>query len=113
MGNKQSKLSPEAAKLAEQIFRTMDLDNSGSIDKQETLKFWKSNYAKINTEEIFKAVDTDKSGTIEFDEWMEFWGAVKNAGHSDKEIIAELESLKDRKAWVSFCNVNPSRNFKV
>ena len=73
----------------------------------------KSNFAKLNTEEIFKSVDMDQSGTIEFEEWMKFWTAVKSAGHSDKEIIEELELLKDGKAWVSFGNVNPSRNLKI
>ena len=40
MGGKQSKLSPQAAKIAQEIFNMMDVDGSGSIDKQETLKFW-------------------------------------------------------------------------
>ena len=55
----------------------------------------------------------DNSGTIEYEEWMQFWSAVKNAGHSDKEIIEELECLRDGKAWVSFGDVNPSRNLKI
>lgn len=72
----------------------------------------KSNFAKLNTEEVFKAVDVDQSGTIEFEEWMRFWSAVKSAGHSDKEIVEELECLRDGKAWVSFANVNPSKSSK-
>ena len=55
----------------------------------------------------------DNNGTIEFEEWMQFWAAVKSAGHSDKEIIEELELLKDGKAWVSFGDVNPSKNLKI
>jgi len=43
MGNKQAKLGPQAAKLAEEVFRMMDVDGSGTIDKQETLKFWYDN----------------------------------------------------------------------
>lgn len=113
MGNKNGKLGPKATKVAEEVFKIMDIDGSGSIDRQETLKFWKSNFAKLNTEEIFKAVDTDQNGTIEFEEWMKFWVAVKSAGHSDKDIIEELELLRDGKAWVSFGDVNPSKNYKV
>jgi len=40
MGNKSAKLNPQAAKLATEVFNMMDVDGSGSIDKQETLKFW-------------------------------------------------------------------------
>lgn len=67
----------------------------------------------MNTEEVFKAVDFDNNGTIEFEEWMQFWSTVKHAGHSDKEIIEELELLKEGKAWVSFNDVNPSRNLRI
>ena len=40
MGNKHAKLSPQASKLAQEVFGMMDVDGSGTIDKQETLKFW-------------------------------------------------------------------------
>lgn len=40
MGAKQSKLSARATKIAQEVFDMMDVDGSGSIDKQETLKFW-------------------------------------------------------------------------
>lgn len=40
MGNKQAKLNPQASKIAQEVFNMMDVDGSGSIDKQETLKFW-------------------------------------------------------------------------
>lgn len=43
MGNKNAKLSPKAAKVAEEVFRMMDVDNSGTIDREETLKFWSVN----------------------------------------------------------------------
>ena len=47
MGNKQAKLNPQAHKIAAEVFNMMDVDGSGSIDKQETLKFW---YAKQEVE---------------------------------------------------------------
>ena len=43
MGNRQAKLSPQASKIAQEVFNMMDVDGSGSIDKQETLKFWFAN----------------------------------------------------------------------
>lgn len=72
------------------MFRKIDVDGSKSIDKNETLKYWNSNFAKLNTEELFAAVDVDNSGTITESEWIGFWVAVKNAGHSEEEISEEV-----------------------
>jgi Ca2+-binding EF-hand superfamily protein len=79
------------------VFKRIDTDGSGTIDKSETIKFWlifftllfilkcivfltififnhrKSNFAKVNTEELFRAVDLDNNGDISEEEWMEFW----------------------------------------
>ena len=68
----------------------MDVNNSGSIDKQETLKFWSTNFAKLNTQALFNSVDFDKSGEITCDEWLAFWEIVKKSGHTDKEIDNEV-----------------------
>ena len=35
------------------IFQKIDIYNKGSIDKERTLQFWKSNFAKINTDALF------------------------------------------------------------
>lgn len=53
------------------------MDGNKSIDKEETLKFWKSNFAKINTDELFKNVDIDNNGEISESEWIKFWSAIK------------------------------------
>ncbi|EDK31285.1 EF-hand protein (macronuclear) [Tetrahymena thermophila SB210] len=103
MGNSSSnQLSPELANKIMGVFRKIDTDGSKCIDKEETLKFWKSNYAKVNTDELFKAVDVDNSGTITEDEWMEFWNSVKKAGYSEQEIEEELEGLLEGFSWVYF-----------
>jgi len=107
MGNKGSKteLSDEAREKVLTVFRKIDVDGSKSIDKAETLKFWKSNFAKLNTDALFKAVDADNSGTISEDEWIYFWEEVKKAGHTDKEILEELDNLMEGDSWVYFDKV--------
>ncbi|EGR33555.1 hypothetical protein IMG5_049300 [Ichthyophthirius multifiliis] len=80
----------------------MDGDGSKCIDKVETLKYWKSNFAKVNTDALFKAVDIDNSGTITQDEWMEFWHDVKRQGYSEEEIEEEIENLLEGFSWVHF-----------
>ena len=62
MGNTKAKLSPELEKRVRDIFEKIDADHSGTIDKEETLKYWKSNFAKLNTNEQFNAVD--KKGCV-------------------------------------------------
>ncbi|KAL4484223.1 hypothetical protein ABPG72_003507 [Tetrahymena utriculariae] len=98
-------LSPKLRDKVLQIFRKIDVDGSKSIDKDETIKYWKSNFAKINTNELFKAVDFDNSGQITEDEWMAFWEIVKRSGHTEIEINEELDNLIDGKAWVKFNKV--------
>ncbi|CAD8114834.1 unnamed protein product [Paramecium primaurelia] len=104
---KQSQgLSPQLRQKALEIFKKIDVNNSGSIDKDETQKFWKTNFAKVNTQALFNAVDFDKSGQITEDEWMAFWEIVKKSGYSDKEIFEELDNLMEGKAWVQFRKVD-------
>jgi len=69
------------------------------------LKFWKSNFAKLNTEALFKAVDKDKNGNISQDEWILFWETVKKSGHTEEEIEFEIKNLMEGSAWVYFDKV--------
>lgn len=117
------------------MFRKIDIDDSKTIDKDETKKFWwhnfmalffewietrKSNYAKLNTDLLFQSVDADGNGTISVDEWLLFWEEVRRAGYSEKQINQEvvsvtsfsnllvkkkLDSLMQGNAWVKFKNV--------
>jgi Ca2+-binding EF-hand superfamily protein len=91
---KKDGLSNELREKARAIFQRIDVNKSGSIDKNETLKFWTSNFAKLNSEALFNAVDFDKSGQITEDEWLAFWEIVKKSGHSDKEINEEVLILR-------------------
>lgn len=103
------KLSPDLRERLLTVFRKIDVDDSKTIDKEETLKYWydfassrKSNFAKINTDELFKEVDADNSGTIEVGEWLAFWESVKGSGYSEEEIVEEIESLEEGCSWVKF-----------
>ena len=76
-------LSKKLRNKALELFATMDTDKSKEIDRDETKKFWKSNFAKVNTESLFKCVDFDNGGTISEDEWLAYWTMVKKAGHTE------------------------------
>ena len=57
------------------IFRTVDKDNSGSIDKRElvaSVLHANPNADRGSVEFAFDAIDKDKSGEIDFEEFMTF-----------------------------------------
>ena len=90
-GGSKKALSENLEKRVRAIFSKIDVDGSNTIDKEETLKYWKANFAKVQTEELFKAVDIDGNGTIELDEWLDFWRMVKGAGNAEEDIFEELD----------------------
>ena len=47
----------------------------------------------------------DKNGEIEFEEFQRFWQVVKQGGHSEKDIMEELERIKNGESWVGFNNL--------
>ena len=51
------------------------------------------------------ALTFNNDGEISYDEWVDFWQIVKGAGHSDEEILEELQNLKDKEAWVGFNDI--------
>jgi len=99
-------LSHDASNMAKQVFNKLDVDGSKSIDQKETIKFWRHNFAKINTAMFFESVDANADGVISFKEWMEFWKVVKGAGHSDAEIIEELTNMNHGLSWRGFEDVH-------
>ena len=84
------------------LFRLIDIDNSKTIDKDETLKFWSSNFAKINSCVLFDQVDKNNDGSIQYDEWIEFWSTVYDSGYSEDEICSELDNMINGGSWVKF-----------
>ena len=102
---KRGELTDEAITLIDEIFKEIDTDGSHSIDREEAVKYWGKNFAKINAAEFFNNVDINNDGTVEYDEWVDFWQVVKGMGHTDDEILEELQNLKDKEAWVGFSDI--------
>jgi Ca2+-binding EF-hand superfamily protein len=92
MGNKSSQkdMPPDLKKKCLELFSKIDVDGSKTIDKQETLKFWGSKFAQLNSEELFASVDKNNDGSIQEDEWIEFWYNVWKSGQSKDEIMLEV-----------------------
>ena len=86
----------------DKLFKLIDIDDSKTIDRDETLKFWSSNFAKINSTVLFDQVDTNGDGSIQYDEWIDFWRIVYDSGYSEEEIIQELENMIHGGSWVKF-----------
>ena len=98
-GQQALELADETKALAMEVFNCIDTDKSESIEMDETLTWWDTNYPVINARAMFQAVDEDQNGCIDKEEWMKFWGLVKRNGYSDKEIQSELLRLKHKESW--------------
>ena len=108
----KSSLTADLKKLVVEVFKEMDTDGNKCIDINETLKFWKDNYAKINTQAMFGAVDEDKNQKIDLNEWIKFWIKVKKTGNSDEDIESELQNIRQRGSWVEFKGVKSMESRK-
>ena len=108
-----SGLSQKAKKLAIDVFNEMDTDGNKCIDISETLKFWKDNFAKINTQAMFGAVDEDKNQKIDIKEWVSFWVKVKKSGHNEEDIEAELQNIRQKGSWVEFKGIRSMTSKKL
>ena len=86
----------------DKLFKLIDIDDSKTIDLDETLKFWSSNFAKINSTVLFDQVDANGDGAIQYDEWIDFWRSVYDSGYSEEEICLELENIIHGGSWVKF-----------
>ena len=95
-------LPPRLKEKVDKLFRLIDIDDSKTIDRDETLKFWSSNFAKINSSVLFDQVDENNDGSIQYEEWVEFWKIVYDSGYSEDEICAELDNMINGGSWVKF-----------
>ena len=86
-------------------FGIFDVDGSHAIDKNEAVEHWKSTFGRISAKEFFNQVDVNNDGEISLIEFQEFWKAVKTAGHSEEEIMEELDNIKNGESWVGFNNL--------
>ena len=95
-------LPPKLKEKVDKLFKLIDIDDSKTIDRDETLKFWSSNFAKINSSVLFDQVDKNNDGSIQYDEWVEFWKIVYDSGYSEEEICTELDNMINGGSWVKF-----------
>ena len=100
--NLLQQLPPKLFEKVDQLFKLIDIDDSKTIDREETLKFWSSNFAKINSTVLFDQVDTNGDGEIQYNEWIDFWRIVYDSGYSEEEISDELENIINGGSWVKF-----------
>ena len=47
-------------------------------------------------------MDIDNDGEITLEEFQRFWAAVKAAGHTEQEIMTELNNIETGESWVGF-----------
>ena len=80
----------------------MDKDGGGSIDKDEAVELWGGSFGEVSAKEFFNQVDENGDGEIELHEFISFWEVVKGSGHTEGEIIEELEALQKGEDWVGF-----------
>ena len=107
-------LPPKLFEKVDQLFKLIDIDDSKTIDREETLKFWSSNFAKINSTVLFDQVDTNGDGEIQYNEWVDFWRIVYDSGYSEDEISDELDNIIRGGSWVKFeTNRKPGGHSKI
>ena len=95
-------MPPKLEEKVRKLFSLIDVDDSKTIDREETLKFWSKGFAKINSTVLFEQVDKNNDGTIQLEEWLEFWRVVYESGYSEEEICAELDNMIKGGSWVKF-----------
>lgn len=74
-------LKPELEKVLETFFKKMDIDGDGHVTKDEAVKFWGKNFAKVNANSMFNEVDEDGNGNVTWEEFTEFWKNVVGNGY--------------------------------
>ena len=95
-------MPPKVKEKVLTLFKKIDTDGSNTIDRDETLKFWSSNFPKLNSGVLFDQVDKNNDGSIQLEEWLEFWGIVYDSGYSEEEICTELDNMIEGGSWVKF-----------
>jgi len=95
-------LKPELQAMLDKFFKAMDSDGDGSVTKEEAVKFWGKNFAKVNAQSMFNEVDEDASGSVTWDEFTAFWKNVVGSGYSQEDLIEEVEMMLEGGSWVDF-----------
>uniref|UniRef100_A0A7S0L971 EF-hand domain-containing protein n=1 Tax=Coccolithus braarudii TaxID=221442 RepID=A0A7S0L971_9EUKA len=97
-----TELPPTLDKAVTAMFSKIDIDNDGSITKEEAIKFWGKGFAKINAAAMFNEVDMDHDGNITAKEWKSFWLNVLKHGYKVIEVEEEVIEMMGGSAWVDW-----------
>ena len=84
------------------FFDKMDADGNGHIDKDEAMKFWGKNFAKVNANAMFNELDVDKNGEVSKAEWLEFWQNVLAHKYTAEEVEEEVDMMMEGGSWVDW-----------
>jgi len=95
-------LDPKLEEMLKSFFSKMDIDGDGSVTKEEAVKFWGKNFAKVNATAMFNEVDEDGNGSVSWDEFIEFWKNVVGSGYSVEDLTEEVEMMLEGGSWVDF-----------
>jgi len=90
------------AKLRE-MFKAIDANGDGSLEKQEAIDFYGKNFAKVNAQAMFNEVDIENSGQIRYEHWISFWQNVMAQGlYSEEQVLEELAEMMEGGSWVDW-----------
>jgi len=95
-------LKPSLEQMLKSFFDKMDLDGDGSVTKEEAVKFWGTNFAKVNATAMFNEVDEDGNESIDWHEFVAFWKNVVGSGYSEEDLEEEVEMMLEGGSWVDF-----------
>ena len=102
MPKKEVQASEELTGKLKAFFTKMDFDGDGSVTKEEAIKFWGTNFAKVNAQSMFNEGDEDGDGSVTWDEFFAFWKNVLGSGYSEEDLIEEVDMMMEGGAWVDF-----------
>lgn len=98
----KKKLNEKSKTVLADLFKKMDTDGDGKVDKAEAKAFFKGTFAKISAEAMFNEVDSDANGGITCEEFLDFWEQVRRSGYKDDDIQEEVANLMQGGAWVDW-----------
>mmetsp|Transcript_2147 Transcript_2147/g.6098 ORF Transcript_2147/g.6098 Transcript_2147/m.6098 type:complete len:156 (+) Transcript_2147:94-561(+) len=84
------------------FFNHMDDDKNGEVTKDEAIKFWGKNFAKVNANAMFNEVDEDGNASISWEEFLAFWQNVIDSGYDQEDLVEEVKMIAEGGSWVDF-----------
>lgn len=73
----------------EKAFRSLDTNNSGTIDRNEAQVLFSEGHFKgsnVNIMQLLQQMDRDGSGSININEWLAFWSMMYKQGMGEEQL---------------------------